>query len=75
MFEGVTVMSRLKNLQTLRGMGNKKRELYVYRMKKWQKVNSELLVPGDLISINERQMVITIICLPVMFYYLKVLLL
>ncbi|KAF1772700.1 P-type ATPase, cytoplasmic domain N [Phytophthora cactorum] len=33
MFEGVTVMSRLKNLQTLRGMGNKACEMYVYREK------------------------------------------
>ncbi|GMF17501.1 unnamed protein product [Phytophthora lilii] len=52
MFEGVTVMSRLKNLQTLRGMGNKAREVYVYREKSWKKVNSDLLVPGDIISVK-----------------------
>ncbi|CAI5733864.1 unnamed protein product [Hyaloperonospora brassicae] len=52
MFEGVTVMSRLKNLQTLRGMGNKTREVYVYREKTWKKLNSDLLVPGDVISVK-----------------------
>uniref|UniRef100_A0AAV1VCD1 Cation-transporting ATPase n=1 Tax=Peronospora matthiolae TaxID=2874970 RepID=A0AAV1VCD1_9STRA len=52
MFEGVTVMSRLKNLQTLRGMGNKAREVYVYRGKTWKKLNSDLLVPGDVISVK-----------------------
>lgn len=52
MFEGVTVMSRLKNLQTLRGMGNKARELYVYREKSWKKLTSDLLVPGDIISVK-----------------------
>ncbi|KAG6619896.1 P-type ATPase (P-ATPase) Superfamily [Phytophthora cinnamomi] len=52
MFEGVTVMSRLKNLQTLRGMGNKAREVYVYREKTWKKVNSDMLVPGDVISVK-----------------------
>ncbi|KAG3247473.1 Manganese-transporting ATPase 4 [Phytophthora idaei] len=52
MFEGVTVMSRLKNLQTLRGMGNKAREMFVYREKTWKKMNSDLLVPGDVISVK-----------------------
>lgn len=52
MFEGVTVMSRLKNLQTLRGMGNKSVEVYAYRNKTWSKVNSDMLVPGDVVSIK-----------------------
>ncbi|KAF4317561.1 hypothetical protein BBO99_00003284 [Phytophthora kernoviae] len=52
MFEGVTVLSRLKNLQTLRGMGNKTHELYVYREKTWKKLDSDLLVPGDIISLK-----------------------
>ncbi|KAI9916718.1 hypothetical protein PsorP6_018035 [Peronosclerospora sorghi] len=43
MFEGVTVMSRLENLQTL---------LYVHREKTWKKVNYDRLVPGDVISIK-----------------------
>ncbi|TDH65753.1 hypothetical protein CCR75_006141 [Bremia lactucae] len=52
MFEGVTVMSRLKNLQTLRGMGNQAREIYAYRNKTWKQVPSDVLVPGDMISIK-----------------------
>lgn len=52
MFEGVTVLSRLKNLQTLRGMGNQTREIYVYRLKEWAKITSDQLVPGDIASIK-----------------------
>uniref|UniRef100_K3X9P6 P-type ATPase A domain-containing protein n=1 Tax=Globisporangium ultimum (strain ATCC 200006 / CBS 805.95 / DAOM BR144) TaxID=431595 RepID=K3X9P6_GLOUD len=52
MFEGVTVMSRLKNLQTLRGMGNQTRELYAFRKNEWVKIASDLIVPGDIISIK-----------------------
>ncbi|KAI9906928.1 hypothetical protein PsorP6_003879 [Peronosclerospora sorghi] len=52
MFEGVTVMSRLKNLQTLCGMGDRARKVYVHREKTWKKVNYDRLVPGDVISIK-----------------------
>ncbi|KAJ0406574.1 hypothetical protein P43SY_004463 [Pythium insidiosum] len=52
MFEGVTVMGRLKNLQTLRGMGNQPRDMYVYRQNKWSSLSSDMLVPGDIISIK-----------------------
>ncbi|TMW63721.1 hypothetical protein Poli38472_002662 [Pythium oligandrum] len=52
MFEGVTVMGRLKNLQTLRGMGNEARDVYVYRKKSWVKIKSDFLVPGDIMSIK-----------------------
>lgn len=52
MFEGVTVFSRLKNLQTLRGMGNQTRELFVYRNSAWTKLASDALVPGDILSVK-----------------------
>lgn len=52
MFEGVTVLSRLKNLQTLRGMGNQARELYAYRKNEWVKITSDLIVPGDIVSVK-----------------------
>lgn len=52
MFEGVTVLSRLKNLQTLRGMGNQSRELYAYRKNEWVKITSDLIAPGDIVSIK-----------------------
>jgi cation-transporting ATPase 13A1 len=31
LFEGVTVFTRLKSMRMIRGMGNKSKELYVYR--------------------------------------------
>lgn len=52
MFEGVTVLSRLKNLQTLRGMGNQARELYAFRKGAWAKIASDLIVPGDIVSVK-----------------------
>ncbi|KAF0694448.1 Aste57867_14681 [Aphanomyces stellatus] len=52
MFEGVTVFSRLKNLQTLRGMGNAQRNVFVYRFKQWTEVCTSSLVPGDLVSLK-----------------------
>jgi cation-transporting ATPase 13A1 len=44
-------MSRRKNIETLRGMGNEPRALYVYRDKQWSNVSAETLVPGDIISV------------------------
>ncbi|TYZ63475.1 hypothetical protein PybrP1_006643 [[Pythium] brassicae (nom. inval.)] len=52
MFEGVTVLSRLKNLQTLRGMGNQARELYAFRNGAWAKLASDCIVPGDIVSVK-----------------------
>lgn len=55
LFEGVTVMSRLKNLNTLRGMGNTNTSVKAFRFGKWQDVSSEEIVPGDLISLARTQ--------------------
>ncbi|ETW07462.1 hypothetical protein H310_01974 [Aphanomyces invadans] len=52
MFEGVTVFSRLKNLQTLRGMGNALRNVFVYRNHAWVEVCTSSLVPGDVVSLK-----------------------
>ncbi|CCI46489.1 unnamed protein product [Albugo candida] len=52
MFEGVTVMGRLKNLQTLCGMSNEARNVYVFRDGKWIIIKSDRLVPGDIVSIT-----------------------
>nr|CCA15951.1 Ptype ATPase (PATPase) Superfamily putative [Albugo laibachii Nc14] len=52
MFEGVTVMGRLKNLQTLCGMSNEARDVFVYRDEKWITIKSDGLVPGDIVSIT-----------------------
>ncbi|ETV84154.1 hypothetical protein H257_03440 [Aphanomyces astaci] len=52
MFEGVTVFSRLKNLQTLRGMGNALRTVYVFRHGAWIEACTSSLVPGDVVSLK-----------------------
>jgi cation-transporting ATPase 13A1 len=54
-FEGSTAMTRLRNLKTIRGMGNKPSTLLVYRSKSWQQVTSDQLLPGDLISLRHVQ--------------------
>eukprot|EP01127_Copromyxa_protea_P019679 TRINITY_DN6440_c0_g1_i1.p1 TRINITY_DN6440_c0_g1~~TRINITY_DN6440_c0_g1_i1.p1 ORF type:complete len:1356 (+),score=374.54 TRINITY_DN6440_c0_g1_i1:25-4092(+) len=51
LFEGVTVFTRLKSMRMIRGMGNKSREVYVYRLGKWERMSTEEIVPGDLISV------------------------
>mmetsp|Transcript_13694 Transcript_13694/g.21164 ORF Transcript_13694/g.21164 Transcript_13694/m.21164 type:complete len:1551 (-) Transcript_13694:1328-5980(-) len=51
-FEGTVVFSRLKSLQALRGMGNKTRTVWVYRVKKWTQVDSTEVLPGDLMSLT-----------------------
>jgi cation-transporting ATPase 13A1 len=51
-FEGTVVFSRLKSLQALRGMGNKTRPVWVYRVGRWVQVESTNLLPGDLMSLT-----------------------
>ena len=55
MFEGVTVMSRLKNMGTLRGMGNSSLEIQVFRFNKWMPLSTDMLVPGDLFSLKRNE--------------------
>ena len=50
-FEGTVVFSRLKSLQALRGMGNKTRPVWVYRVGRWSQIDSTDLLPGDLLSL------------------------
>mmetsp|Transcript_272 Transcript_272/g.664 ORF Transcript_272/g.664 Transcript_272/m.664 type:complete len:1324 (+) Transcript_272:50-4021(+) len=51
-FEATSVVTRLKNIQMIRGMGNTAQEVHVYRMGQWKKVSSEALLPGDIVSIK-----------------------
>jgi cation-transporting ATPase 13A1 len=53
MFEGTTAFSRLRSLQTLRGMGHKTRMLHALRGGVWTPVNSDALLPGDIISLTK----------------------
>lgn len=52
LFEATVVHGRIRSLRELRGMRNKPRSLFVFRDKKWTKINSLDLLPGDIISID-----------------------
>ena len=39
-------------MQLIRQMGNKPFKIMVYRMKKWIKINSDELLPGDICSVT-----------------------
>ena len=52
MFEGTTAFSRLKSLQTLRGMGHKPRSVFAHRSGAWTAVSTDELLPGDIISLS-----------------------
>lgn len=55
LFEATVAFSRIRNLKTLRGMSNPTRNLFVFRDGNWTEINSENLVPGDLISLKRGQ--------------------
>lgn len=39
-------------MQLIRQMGNKPFKILVYRMRKWIRINSDELLPGDLVSVS-----------------------
>lgn len=51
-FECTLVQQQLKNMQLIRQMGNKPFKIMVYRMRKWQRINSDELLPGDIVSVS-----------------------
>ena len=51
-FEATSVMTRLKNIQMIRGMGNMARTILVRRCSQWCKISTEDIVPGDVVSIT-----------------------
>lgn len=55
MFEGTVVFQRLKSMQALRSMGNPSRLVYTYRSGKWQQVDTDQLLPGDIFSLTRVQ--------------------
>jgi cation-transporting ATPase 13A1 len=52
MFEATTTFQRMKNLKTLRGMGNKPFPVKVYRGGEWRECLSDDILPGDVISVK-----------------------
>ena len=50
--ECTLVQQQLKNMQLIRQMGNKPFKIMVYRMRKWVRINSDELLPGDICSVT-----------------------
>lgn len=51
-FEATVVFSRIKSLGALRGMGNKRRKMMVYREGRWGNAWTNELLPGDILSLT-----------------------
>mmetsp|Transcript_36366 Transcript_36366/g.87831 ORF Transcript_36366/g.87831 Transcript_36366/m.87831 type:complete len:1595 (+) Transcript_36366:153-4937(+) len=51
-FEATVVFSRIKSLGAVRGMGNKSRPVFVHRLGEWKTVDTNELLPGDILSLT-----------------------
>ncbi|KAF2168113.1 hypothetical protein M409DRAFT_65635 [Zasmidium cellare ATCC 36951] len=51
-FESTVVWQRQRTLKEFRGMSIKPYDVWVYREKKWTEVQSDALLPGDLVSVG-----------------------
>jgi cation-transporting ATPase 13A1 len=51
-FESTVVWQRQRTLNEFRGMSIKPYDIWVYRQKKWEEVQSDKLLPGDLVSVG-----------------------
>ena len=53
-FESIVVVSRLKNMQRIRGMRIRQREIQVHRNGTWKMLSTEELVPGDIVCLQNK---------------------
>uniref|UniRef100_A0A915AUB1 Cation-transporting ATPase n=2 Tax=Parascaris univalens TaxID=6257 RepID=A0A915AUB1_PARUN len=51
-FEATLVKQQLKNMSEIHNMGNKPCQIYAYRNKRWNRIKSDELLPGDIVSIG-----------------------
>ncbi|KAK5020568.1 putative cation-transporting ATPase 1, partial [Cryomyces antarcticus] len=51
-FESTVVWQRQRTLNEFRGMSIKPYDIWVYRQNKWEEIQSDKLVPGDLVSVG-----------------------
>ena len=51
-FESTVVWQRQRTLNEFRGMSIKPYDIWVYRLEKWQRITSDKLLPGDLVSVG-----------------------
>jgi cation-transporting ATPase 13A1 len=51
-FESTVVWQRQRTLNEFRGMGIKPYDIWTYRLGKWEEVQSDKLLPGDLVSVS-----------------------
>jgi cation-transporting ATPase 13A1 len=51
-FESTVVWQRQRTLNEFRGMSIKPYDVYVYRQSKWTEIQSDKLLPGDLVSVG-----------------------
>jgi manganese-transporting P-type ATPase len=52
MFESTVVWQRQRTLNEFRGMNIKPYDLWVYRQNNWEEIQSDKLLPGDLVSVG-----------------------
>ena len=52
MFESTVVWQRQRTLTEFRGMSIKPHDMYVFRLGKWTEIQSDKLLPGDLVSVT-----------------------
>ncbi len=53
-FESVVIISRLKNMQRIRGMRIRHRDMLVHRNGTWKSLSSDELVPGDIVCLQNK---------------------
>ncbi|KAI9715040.1 MAG: hypothetical protein M1828_001076 [Chrysothrix sp. TS-e1954] len=51
-FESTVVWQRQRTLTEFRGMSIKPHSIWVYRLQKWEEIQSDKLLPGDLVSVG-----------------------